>query len=157
MALVVASDVYLNEADSYVSVADADTYHARLQNDNWFLIDNVTKESLLCRASIMIDARYARKWKTPEVPYVVVPTSLKRATAELALHGITEDIPRGQERGVKSVSVGPISVEFDPSTESIVSGDGTVWDYIEFLLSPIVTASSTAGGYSWGLLSVSRS
>ena len=156
MALVLATDVFLGSADSYASISEADTYHGKLQNDDWFLIDTATKESLLMRSSIIIDARYARRWKTPEVAYVSAPLVLKRATAELALFGASNEIPRTQERGIKSVAVGPIRVEFDPSTEAVVPGDGTIWDYIDFLLSPIIVAASSAGGFAWGMMSVTR-
>ena len=120
-------------ADSYVSVAEADAYHSLRGNDAWGLIGTETKEALLRKASDYITDKYRGAfignvyyngnilaWPrfSHEIRYynllsVGVPLEVRQATAELALIANTENLTPNISRGKKRVKVGSIEVEYD--------------------------------------------
>ncbi len=148
-------------ADSYVSVEDADAYHASRGNDLWAPILTERKEQLLRKASDYITATYHGGWigaaaytvnllAWPRNPTEArhygllalgVPTEVRYATAELALIANTISlIPNpSNTRGKKRVKVGPIEVEYDSN-----SGTQTKFVAASLLLRPYLkTIAST--------------
>ena len=136
MALIVEDGTAKTDSESYISVADADTYHtAYTDSSDWSTAVTAVKERVLRRATLVIDARFVLRWKgsrftenqaldwprhsveDPSGFFVLtttIPVNLKRATAELALREITETdgiIPDIADDGIilrKKVKVGPI-------------------------------------------------
>lgn len=134
MAIIVEDGTGLSNSETYISVAEADTYHANRGNDAWAALTNTVKEQLLRKSTDYLSAVYGSSWagypvKTTQaldfprrdVPaplgwydYNVIPVPLKQAQAELALIAATTTLmPTTQTRGKKKVKVGPIEVEYD--------------------------------------------
>lgn len=104
MALIVEDGTGLATAQSYISAADASTYHTAHGNTAWTGTDAV-KEAALVRATAWLDGRYLSRW--PGVRYTstqalewpragavdcdgnelsaMVPAALKNALCEAAL------------------------------------------------------------------------
>jgi hypothetical protein len=139
MALVVEDGTGKSTAESYLSVADCDTYHTKHgDSSDWSGADTSTKEEALRMATQYLDLQYGKKWKGKRKTtaqalawprnYVYdydgiaisddsVPTDLESATAETALLHITEDdglIPNIEDPGgVKreKLKAGPAEIE----------------------------------------------
>lgn len=142
MALIVEDGTGLANAESYVSVADATAYHARMGNTAWAAISSdATKEQLLRKATDYMIAQYrfqfagyrqystqALDWPRLYVPltdvlsanvfaqYVdsgTVPTTVKNACAELALKANSATLMEDLTQGVIREKVDVIEVEYD--------------------------------------------
>ena len=122
-----------SSADSYVSVSDADAYHAtHLYASTWTGATEPNKEIALKMATRILDEKIdwsgnkasstqALAWGRTNVSddgynvdSTIVPQPVKNATAEFARHLIAAD-PTGdaQGKGLESMSVGSISLTFD--------------------------------------------
>lgn len=123
------------DADSYISVADADYYHDMLGNTAWTGPDTA-KEHALRKATQYMQQVYFDRWdgyrKTSTqaldwpreyveikglryVEYVTsttIPQEVKNACASLALRALTDDLLADEERAVISESVDVISVTY---------------------------------------------
>lgn len=135
MALIIEDGTGLSNADSFVSIADADAYHAAIGNSTWTGTDEV-KEQALRRASRFLSDSF--KWKGYPVRgrdqslawprfYVEdsegygidsdeIPSEITKATNELALlelitPGTMTPTVTLSER-VKREKVGPLEVEY---------------------------------------------
>jgi hypothetical protein len=62
MALVVETGTGAADAEAYISVADAATYHSARGNAAWAAASTPDKEAALRRATGWLDARYASRW-----------------------------------------------------------------------------------------------
>jgi hypothetical protein len=134
MALVLDATVGGPASNSYATVAEGDLYHeARLHSEAWLEATLETKTTALVWATRQLDNWYewegvkatqtqALRWPRIgaydhdgyPIASDVLPIDLRDATSELARLLIEGD--RGEEsdsRGVTSVSVGPVSVDFD--------------------------------------------
>lgn len=69
MALIVEDGSIVAGAESYASVAYADTYHDNLGMTTWAVLTTLQKEQMLRRATIFMLARYRGKWKGAKVKY----------------------------------------------------------------------------------------
>jgi len=122
-----------SSSDSYVSVSDADAYHAKhLYAATWTNASEDNKEIALKMATRILDEKIewsgskasstqALAWGRTNVTddgYIVsssiIPQPVKNATAEFARHLLSAD-PTGdaQGKGLESMSVGSISLTFD--------------------------------------------
>ncbi len=123
-------------AQSYISVADATTYHAARGNDSWAEQDAPVQEQALIRAASALDSWLRGQWlgtkKTQaqalawprtgvvdqdsfEIPDTTIPTELKQACAEVALIELTERFIQqsvSRDHTVSSTSVGPVAVSY---------------------------------------------
>jgi hypothetical protein len=132
MALVVEDGTGLANAESYLSVADANTYFTKFVNAAW--VGEVPDlEGALRRATQYLDANYrfkgcklkytqtsqqALQW--PRDAYTMTclgitwpPAKLQQACAELAVRSLASDLYKDQDdRAIKSESVGPISTTY---------------------------------------------
>ena len=141
MSLIVEDGTGLAGAESYVSVADADTYHDKRGNTAWVTLTTAQKERLLRIATDYMVAVYRLRWDGyrytttqsldwpriyvpvrdilsvnayPEyVDFDVVPQQVKDACAELAYKANSETLLADLEQGVTKEKVGPIEVEYD--------------------------------------------
>lgn len=140
MALTVEDGTGLAAAESFFSVAEADTYHADRGNTSWAAAATTAlKEEALRRASSYLDDSYGWKGRPVNgrdqglawprtgvadgegysVASNVVPDEVERATAEIALRELAEPgamtpdyVPSDR---VKSEKIGPLSFEYDLS------------------------------------------
>ena len=141
MSLIVEDGTGLSTAESYISVADADTYHSNRGNTDWAALTTAEKERLLRISTDYMVAVYrlrwdgyryvntqALDWPRIYVPvrdicsvnafpqYVdndIVPTQVKNACAEFALKAKSETLLEDQTQGTIREKVGPIEVEYD--------------------------------------------
>jgi hypothetical protein len=141
MTLIVEDGTGLANAESYVSVADANTYHSKFGNDTWTDLDTSVKEQLLRKATDYMVAQYRLQyagyrrystqsldWPRLYVPLIdslsanvfpqyvdfdIVPTTVKNACAELALKAYTAILMQDLTQGVIREKVDVIEVEYD--------------------------------------------
>ena len=114
MALVIEDGTGLSTAEAYISVADADTYHANFTGSSSWTSSTPTtaiKERVLRRGAQVLDDTYILRWKGDRtnkiqaldwprdsvedtdgfiVDSATVPVEIQRANAELSLREITE-------------------------------------------------------------------
>jgi hypothetical protein len=150
-------------ANSYVSIADADTYHeTHLYADDWTNADSDTKCRALQMATRILDQQIAwvgvpagstQALLWPRVGAMgpngyliasdVIPTLVEQATAELARQLITADRTADNEvahKGLSSITAGSISMTF--------SGGGTsspLSDSVRAMVAPLGTFSGSGG------------
>lgn len=142
MALVVEDGTGKVDSESYISVADATTYHAARNNPDWLLITD--KEAALRKATDYMIQVYRSLWQGyrsitaqaldwprqlvynneyPEEIQIasnIVPVEVKNACAELALKTYTDEVLfSDEEQKVIQEIIGPITVKYsDNSTTS---------------------------------------
>lgn len=166
MALEVEDGTGKSTADSYISVADASTYHTARGNTAWAaLTTDALREAALRKATDYMRQAYRSRWQGYKVNedqaldwprydvevegYAVdsdiVPTEIKNACAELALKASSADLNPDLTQGVLSEQVGSISVTYDKN-----SPQRTRYAAIDAMLSPYLKAGG--GGCSMGLI-----
>ncbi|MBA8886157.1 hypothetical protein FHW12_000348 [Dokdonella fugitiva] len=156
MTLIVEDGTGLPNAETYVSVADADAYHLAMSNAAWAAAPTPAKEGALRRAAQYIDSFY--RFRGNRLSEIAVPApaeqqalqwprdivdawpirELVAATCELALRALSGALFADQSGGdVVSETVGPISVTYSSSG----LGGQTRYAVADALLAPF-----TAGG-----------
>lgn len=162
MAIVVETGVGLANADALISVAYADTYHARIGNAAWAGADEV-KEPAIVRATSFLSNAYvwqglrrrgrdqALAWPRTQVfdqegysvAFDAIPTEVQQAVAEIALRelaapgAMTPDYTPSER--VKREQFGPVAFDYDLSrtdAESVRPVLLVVRDLIGPLLGP---------------------
>ena len=142
MSLIVEDGSNVSGAESYISVADADTYHSNRGNTTWTALTTAVKEQLLRKSTDYMVQTYrtqwagARKysdqyldWPRYDVPKfdspsgygvypdyyddTIVPGEVKVACAELAYKAYTETLAPDIDRITKREKVGVLEVEYD--------------------------------------------
>lgn len=135
MALIVETGSNVVGAESYLSVSDADTYHANRGNAAWAALTTTETEQALRKATDYMQT-YRKRWKgyrsyatqpldwprrtiliddsvlNSWIPYDSIPTEIKNACAELALRAAAGELAPDLERAVASETVGPISTTY---------------------------------------------
>lgn len=161
MALTVETGAIVANADSYVSMADADTYFTNHGSPaEWTDATDAVKESALRYATQWIDATFSWRGEVVSNDQVLdwpragvyddedryvdsdsVPRLLRDATCEAALEHIRDALNVGKDRGgmVKRQRVeGAVEIEF----MDYAPGE-RVRRYVVELLSPLLSYSST--------------
>ena len=125
-------------AQSYCSVAIADTYHSDRGNTAWSALTTAQKEQALRRATDYMD-KYAAQWSGTRVSYdqqldwprwgvfangfvvdhTTAPCAVQNACAWLALKASTDDLSPELDTPVTSESVGSISVTYAAGASQI--------------------------------------
>jgi hypothetical protein len=141
MTIIVEDGTGLANAESYVSVVDANAYHSNYGNDAWTDLDISVKEQLLRKATDYMVAQYRLQyagyrrystqsldWPRLYVPLIdslsanvfpqyvdfdIVPVTVKNACAELALKAYTAILMQDLTQGVIREKVDVIEVEYD--------------------------------------------
>lgn len=167
--LIVEDGTEVANADCYITLANADIYHAKLGATAWASLTAGTKEASLRKATAYMLQVYRQQWKgyrksatqsldwprsyvylEPFVhgavgayPYLVaddiVPVEVKNACCELALKASTTTLNPDSSQNVKKKTVGPITVEY-----SEFSPQGTKYDSIIDMLRPYINASGVS-------------
>lgn len=160
--MTLTTDAGAANADSYVSLADADTYHTSHNAGQW-TGEDTAKEAALRRATMWIDGRYRSRfpgsrsngrsqsleWPRKnaydtagdliggtEIPNEVVQAVCEAALRELASAGsLSPDIVEAQT--VQSESVGPISTTY--AAKSGVDAQRPVLTVVDDLLAPVLS------------------
>ena len=121
--MVVEDGTGLSNADSFVSVAYADTYFSTRGVTEWASLTN--KEALLIKATDYIEAVYSESWKgvtlndTQSLSFpriiddaTVYPDRLKKAVCELALKANSGDLLVDVEQRTIEEKVDVITVKY---------------------------------------------
>lgn len=158
MALVVETGAGLADANSYLSVDQADAYHLARDNRRWNAAGPDDKQAALIRATQYLDVAYlfagtptsitqALAW--PRGGALVVPPLVLAAAAELALRALDgpllPDTTGTATTGGQIVqeTVGPITVKYAsgaaPRTVSVAR-----FPYIDLLLAPLAQPAASA-------------
>ena len=160
MSLIVEDGSVVAGAESYLSLADADSYHTDRDNTKWTGVD-AEKEAALRKATDHLRQAYRLRWKGMPVSAVqdldwprsgvivedwaedlgeelgtdVVPQEVKSVTAELALRALdgslAPDLPRGGR--IKSEKVDVIAVSYETGAPT-----GTRYPAVERTLAPLL-------------------
>lgn len=160
MALI--STIGAVDSNSYLSVAEADAYFENSLNAVAWTVDDEKKGQALVSATRLIDAKYKFKGvKTDQLQALAfprygvynldgwsyddneIPRRLKNAIAELALSLLTTTDPTFADpatAGIKKVSAGAVSVEFDKDDRST-----TIPDAISDLIGHLVASDFDSG------------
>lgn len=158
MSLIVEDGTGLSTAESYVSVAAADTRMTALGLTNWGTLSTTEKEQALRRSTQHMLRAYRGRWKGTRVTstqaldwprYIpdmvdghpvlssVVPTDIANACADLALKAAAGDLAPDLERAVIRKKVGPLETEYSPH-----SPQATRYRAIDMALAPYIKGSS---------------
>ena len=138
MSLIVEDGTGMANAESYISVVDADTYHANLGNTAWASLTTTVKEQLLRKATNYMVQVYRSAWagirindtQSLDFPrYLVpkydngamysyydeksVPKEVKDACCEFALKANAGSLAPDLDRLTKREKVGVLEVEYD--------------------------------------------
>lgn len=153
MTLVVETGAGLANAESYISIADADARHTALGNTAWTGTDAV-KESALRKGAEYLEQRYSSRWRGTrllrdqalswprygaivhgwDVDSNVVPAAVANANADLALKALSETLNADLERGIVREKVGPLETEYDAfssQAKRFVAVDGMLAPYLQ--------------------------
>lgn len=133
MSLIVEDGGGLSDANTYVSLAYADGYHALRGNAAWAAAGQSARESALVRATDHLDRAFRWRGERRSAEQALawprdgaagddgrllnnVPAALRRACAELALRALAADLApdRPRDGRVQSESVGPVSTTWAP-------------------------------------------
>lgn len=141
MSLIVEDGTGKADAESYISVIDADTYHSNRGNADWASLSTAEKEQLLRAATDYMVAVYRLRWDGyryintqaldwpriyvpmrdicsvnafPQyVDFDIVPVQVKNACAEFAFKANSETLLADQTQGTIREKVGPIEIDYD--------------------------------------------
>lgn len=163
MALVVEDGAGRADAESYISAADANAYHAARGNAAWAALasDTVREQKLRNATSYMVQTYRSRwagyrvskdqalDWPRYEVPapdtcgeYLesnVVPIDVRQACAELALRAISAPLSPDLGRRTKREKVDVIEVEY-----SEFGAQSTTYPTVDGLLSVFLTGTANS-------------
>lgn len=157
MAFVVENGTGLPDANSYVSVAEADAYHADRGNNAWTGAEAV-KQAALVRATDYIEQIYGERWQgapvsmsqalswprggVANVPADIVPVRLKQAVCQLALEAVSGiELNPTLDRAIKKEKIGPLETEYMNNASS-----GEVRPAIDGLLRALLRGGNGLNG-----------
>lgn len=167
--LIVEDGTVVAAADCYITLANADTYHAKYGNTTWAALTAGAKESSLRKATQYMVGEYRQRWQgyrhsatqtldwprdfvylepfilgaVGSYPYLVsnaiVPTEVKNACAELALKASTATLAADITPAVKREKVDVIEVEY-----ADYASDRTKYLQIDQMLKPYLKSGGGA-------------
>ena len=145
MTLVVGTTAGESNANSYVTVAEADTYVTTIGgNSNWTSTTTSEKEGALIYATVWLDSQYAwyglisaptQALGWPRIafydhegrPITGIPQKVKNATIEMALQHISTGLNSAEEGNVKSEKIGDASITY-------TNGGSRNFSYVKLML-----------------------
>lgn len=168
MALIVEDGTGLANAESYLSVADADTYHSNRGNTAWAALATPAKEQALRKATDYIEQAYRYRWKGGRInavqalswpreyarreefidnsfpydiyfPSDVVPVEVETATAILALKSVSGDLAGDLTQTVVREKIDVLEVQY-----SEYSPQYTRYRSVDLLLRPLLQTNGNA-------------
>lgn len=123
MALITEDGTGLDDAESYVSVADCTTYAANFGRTGWsaLTVTDSQREAALRKATAYIDSRYrfvgqpltdtqALEW--PRYDYAWPQKRIVDACCELAIRALTQDLYKDVDGLITEETIGPISTKY---------------------------------------------
>lgn len=166
MTLIVEDGTGKPDAESYISLSDADTYHANQGNTGWAAIPSPElKEQALRRAMTYMTGEYRDRWDGRRATatqrldwprYMVairdvqgfvasdlIPPDVMFAHAELALLAKDGPLAPDLERGVTREKIGPLEFEYDAAAPVI-----TQYRTVDMMVKPFLRGSGVMVGLS---------
>lgn len=150
MALIVESGVGLDDAESYVSVADATTYAAKIGHSAWsaLAVTEAQREAALRQATAYIDSRYrfrgepltdtqALEW--PRGGYGWPQKRVVEACCELAVRALSQPLYADVDATglVTEETIGPLTTKYAAS-------DGQVrFAQVDDMLKPLLVGRAS--------------
>lgn len=151
MSLIVEDGTEVPGAESYITVADALTYHANLGNSTWATLTATQQEQALRRATNYMLQVYGPKWSGVRmtatqsldwprsgayahgfaIAISVVPDAVQNACAELALKAAAGELLSDRKRAKVRVKVDVIETEYDR-----FASHATKYEAVEAMLNP---------------------
>lgn len=154
MTLVVEDGTAKADADSYCTVAFADSYHSDRGNAAWADLSDAEKEQALRKATDYLMLEYGTRWKGArqyerqaldwprwgarvdgfDVGHDDVPKDVQKATASLALRASSGDIAPDITQQVKREKVDVVEVEYQDHSSAEVQFreiDGLLRKYLQ--------------------------
>ena len=158
MTLIVENGTGLADAESFISVADATTYHAAMGNVAWALLSTDKMEQSLRKGTAYMGQVYGQRLQgirismnqaldMPRVGIVangyavlaaVIPTQFQWACAELALRASAGELLADTEQQITRETIGPITTEYDKT-----SSQAKRYPAIDAMLRPYLDGSSS--------------
>ncbi len=147
MAFTVEDGTGVDGANSYVTVAEADTYHSDRANAAW-TGEDAAKQAALIKATDYIEQNYQGRWLGTEdsttqplsfprtIDSGVIPDRLKQAVCVLALESLSNELNPVLDRAVKREKVDVIEVEYMDNAKA-----GKSRPAIDGLLRPFIGGS----------------
>lgn len=156
MSLIVEDGTGLANAESYISVAAADTRHSNNGMTNWATLQTSDKEAALRRATNFMEQAFRERWKGMRLHkgqalswprwnllvdgYPVdpnsIPAEVASACADLALKAASGDLNADLTQMVVEKGVGPLRKVFNRN-----SPERTRYPSIEMALAPFLTST----------------
>ena len=155
------------DANSYVTVQDADDYFVSRGISGWSLLSNLEKEQALIRATDYLEATYYRAWigrketssqslSWPRIDAYYdehfeifgIPSELKRATYEMAIRASKGELVSDQEQRIIKEKVDVLEVTYYEHGDQ-----ATRFDYVNRILKPII---KSAGNSTFQSVSLNR-
>jgi hypothetical protein len=162
MALVVEDGTGKIDSESYISVADATTYHAARANSDWLLITD--KEAALRKATDYMIQVYRSLWQgyravtdqaldwprlsvyhneyleEIQIASNIIPIEVKNACAELALKTYTDEVLlTDEEQKVTMEMIGPITIKYSDNSTTATKK----YSSINAMLKPFLKSSGS--------------
>ena len=161
MSLIVEDGTGLAGAESYISVANADTYHANRGNTLWATMTVTEREQALRRSADYFLQAYRGGWKGNRltttqaldwprawvqlddvayanyayfIPNNTVPVTVANAQAEMAFAAASGELNPSQSRGILKEIIGPLTTEYDP-----YSPENIRYPKVDTMLKPYLT------------------
>lgn len=165
MSLTIETGAIIPGANSYVSAADATTYHAARGNTAWTGTDAV-KEAALLKAAQYLDGHYCNRFKGgkyqpleqslqwPRVGVFIdghlldaytIPQRLKDAQCELALIALSADLAPSVSAGIKREKVDVLETEYFAGAPVGTTVYTAVNNLLADLLKPLNTCEAVRG------------
>ena len=167
MSLIVEDGSGMANAESYISVANADTYHSNLGNTAWASLTTTVKEQLLRKATNYMVQVYRQSWagyrkndtQALDFPRIAVPLwdtgvysyypddevpkEVKDACCEFALKANSATLAPDVDRLTKREKLGSLEVEYD-TTRGLPYTQYRAMDNLLYpLMRPTATSPST--------------
>lgn len=139
MALIVGNLLTDPEAQSFISVDDADAYLAPEQNETWDLATVATREAALTRASRWLVATY-RFHPLDDTGLVQIGHVVTRLAAETLDRALFTGTETG--KAVQSMSAGSVSVTY--ATAKRADAAGIAWPWLNPMLAGLIMSGSTS-------------
>lgn len=156
MSLIVENGTGLANAESYISVADADTRHSNLGNAAWAPLATADKEAALRKATTYMLQAYRQRWTGYRVKvnpmqaldwprygvevdhfpvhFDIVPSDVANACADLALKASTGELAPDLSPRVIREKVGPIETQYAVGTAEFIR-----FRAVDMMLAPYLT------------------
>jgi len=165
MALIIEDGTIVAGAESYVSAADATTYHGNRGNTTWAGTDTV-KDAALLKAAAYLDGHYCKRFKGtkyqpldqnmqwPRIGVVidgfvldvdVIPQRLKDAQCELALIALSADLAPSVSAGIKREKVDVLETEYFAGAPAGTTVYTAVNNLLADLLKPLNACDAVRG------------